>query len=233
MDYLKKKNRHYGPSAFSLQLPLNACKFTWLSSTEATCTVSHLRHGEKGEESRSVQPTEFWVQLEVNVGSFFKPSLLNTNGHVQQSASPVFCSKPPQVFTDWRMFYRENVVNESCVLIFFFSQNAVREEPRKTIATLLPPAQTRSPTSISSRLPPFAAAFMHKQKQTLIRSVHKTDDWGWKTRNAKVNWTAPFLFYPNYKAPHKLLTVWFCCTRWKGERGIQMLTDLQYLLHNV
>lgn len=118
----------------------------------------------------------------------------NTNGQDWESASPVFCSKPPHVSRGRLMFHRENAINESCVLIFIFiflQQNV--KEPRKT-RTTLSLRKNCSPTSISSCIPLLVGAFKQKQKQTLACSNHKRDDWSWKTIMQK--WSEPFLSSP-------------------------------------
>lgn len=157
----------------------------------------------------------------------------NTNGQDWESASPVFCSKPPHVSRGRLMFHRENAINESCVLIFIFiflQQNV--KEPRKT-RTTLSLRKNCSPTSISSCIPLLVGAFKQKQKQTLACSNHKRDDWSWKTIMQK--WSEPFLSSPTqntwcHKCLWQFLILLHKMKKW-GE--FQMFTDLQYSLHNV
>lgn len=104
--------------------------------------------------------------------------------------------------------------HESCVLIFLLttkcSKRTTVEDHHRTLST-----QTCSPTSISSWVPLFVVAFKHKRKQTLVSSVYKADGWSWKTINAE----EPLISSSNQNTwRDKLLTVWFCCTRWQGTR---------------
>lgn len=210
MDYLKKKC-HYGPSAFSLQLLLNTCRFTWLSSIEATCTVSYFKQMGRAEGEEVGDLFEH-----LNHTSTLKLMQLlfsiKTQIAALESASLLFCTKPPHVSTEWQiyLFFFFFLQRKPCVLIFLLTtkcskRRTVEDHHHQTLST-----QTCSPTSISSCLALFVAAFKHKQKQIIVSSVHKADDWRWETIIQK--WSVSF---PTQNKRRDKVLVGFRYTTWK------------------